>query len=179
VAVFAGGVDVAADVEAVLGEVLPGEPARIFCWVFTGRTPRSETLFVGQISDVRRDLGLACEAGGVPGADQPGPAGAKKKLVEPADLPERIRGNGFVELPITFEHAIARGRADAPIKQMFSIAAGNPVRFTATDCDRRAQASTRWLTRILRACRSAAIRSTGRQAARQGISRRINNAGPE
>ena len=32
------------------------------------------------------------------------------KLVEPADLPERIRDSGFVELPITSEHAIAAGR---------------------------------------------------------------------
>ncbi len=32
------------------------------------------------------------------------------KLVKPADLPERIRDCGFVELPITFEHAIAAGR---------------------------------------------------------------------
>ncbi len=32
------------------------------------------------------------------------------QLVEPADLPERIRDSGFVELPITFEHAIAAGR---------------------------------------------------------------------
>ncbi len=32
------------------------------------------------------------------------------KLVEPADLPERIRDSGFVELPITFEHAIAAGQ---------------------------------------------------------------------
>jgi PIN domain nuclease of toxin-antitoxin system len=32
------------------------------------------------------------------------------KLREPADLPERIRGSGFKELPITSAHAIAAGR---------------------------------------------------------------------
>jgi PIN domain nuclease of toxin-antitoxin system len=32
------------------------------------------------------------------------------KLKEPADLPERIRGSGFLELPIGFAHAIAAGR---------------------------------------------------------------------
>jgi PIN domain nuclease of toxin-antitoxin system len=32
------------------------------------------------------------------------------KLPEPADLPERIRGSGFAELPIGPEHAIAAGR---------------------------------------------------------------------
>ncbi len=32
------------------------------------------------------------------------------KIKEPADLPERIRGSGFRQLPITFEHAIAAGR---------------------------------------------------------------------
>jgi PIN domain nuclease of toxin-antitoxin system len=32
------------------------------------------------------------------------------KLKEPADLPERIRGSGFAELPIGSEHAIAAGR---------------------------------------------------------------------
>ena len=32
------------------------------------------------------------------------------KLKEPADLPERIRGSGFKELPITSAHAIAAGR---------------------------------------------------------------------
>jgi PIN domain nuclease of toxin-antitoxin system len=32
------------------------------------------------------------------------------KLVEPADLPERIRTSGFAELPITAQHAIAAGR---------------------------------------------------------------------
>ena len=46
---FAGGVDVAADVEAVLGDVLAGEPPRGFLLVFTGRTPRSLMLFAGQI----------------------------------------------------------------------------------------------------------------------------------
>jgi PIN domain nuclease of toxin-antitoxin system len=30
--------------------------------------------------------------------------------LEPADLPERIRGSGFRELPIGSEHAIAAGR---------------------------------------------------------------------
>jgi len=32
------------------------------------------------------------------------------KLVEPADLPERVRDSGFRELRISFEHAIAAGR---------------------------------------------------------------------
>jgi PIN domain nuclease of toxin-antitoxin system len=32
------------------------------------------------------------------------------KLIEPVDLPERIRDSGFRELPITFEHGIAAGR---------------------------------------------------------------------
>ncbi|HUZ54128.1 MAG TPA: type II toxin-antitoxin system VapC family toxin [Streptosporangiaceae bacterium] len=32
------------------------------------------------------------------------------KLAEPADLPERIRGSGFRELPISVDHAIAAGR---------------------------------------------------------------------
>ena len=32
------------------------------------------------------------------------------KLAEPAELPERIRGCGFRELPIRFDHAIAAGR---------------------------------------------------------------------
>jgi PIN domain nuclease of toxin-antitoxin system len=32
------------------------------------------------------------------------------KLKAPADLPERVRGSGFRELPITAEHAIAAGR---------------------------------------------------------------------
>ena len=49
VAVLAGGVDVAADVEPVLGGVFAGEPPEIFCWVLVGRTPRSLMLFVGQI----------------------------------------------------------------------------------------------------------------------------------
>jgi hypothetical protein len=49
VAVFADGVDVAAEVEPVLGDVLAGEPRRYFCWVLMGRTPRSEMLLVGQI----------------------------------------------------------------------------------------------------------------------------------
>jgi PIN domain nuclease of toxin-antitoxin system len=35
---------------------------------------------------------------------------AAGKIIEPADLPERIRGSGFRELPINFEHAIAAGR---------------------------------------------------------------------
>lgn len=35
---------------------------------------------------------------------------AAGKIVEPADLPERIRRSGFRELPINFEHAIAAGR---------------------------------------------------------------------
>ena len=49
-AVLAGCVDVAADVEAVPGVVslLVSWPD-IFCWVFSGRTPRSLVLFVGQI----------------------------------------------------------------------------------------------------------------------------------
>jgi PIN domain nuclease of toxin-antitoxin system len=32
------------------------------------------------------------------------------KLQEPKDLPERIQGSGFRELPITSQHAIAAGR---------------------------------------------------------------------
>ena len=32
------------------------------------------------------------------------------KIVEPADLPERIRRSGFRELPINFEHATVAGR---------------------------------------------------------------------
>ncbi|HUZ25315.1 MAG TPA: type II toxin-antitoxin system VapC family toxin [Streptosporangiaceae bacterium] len=32
------------------------------------------------------------------------------KLREPADLPERIRGSGFAELPVGSGHAIAAGR---------------------------------------------------------------------
>lgn len=32
------------------------------------------------------------------------------KLVEPVDLPERIRDSGFRELPVSTEHAIAAGR---------------------------------------------------------------------
>ena len=32
------------------------------------------------------------------------------KLAEPAELPERIRGSGFRELSIRFDHAIAAGR---------------------------------------------------------------------
>ena len=32
------------------------------------------------------------------------------KIVEPADLPERIRRSGFRELPINFEHAMVAGR---------------------------------------------------------------------
>jgi PIN domain nuclease of toxin-antitoxin system len=32
------------------------------------------------------------------------------KLIEPADLPERIRDSGFRQLPITAEHAIEAGR---------------------------------------------------------------------
>lgn len=32
------------------------------------------------------------------------------KLAEPADLPERVRGSGFGELAITFEHAVVAGR---------------------------------------------------------------------
>jgi PIN domain nuclease of toxin-antitoxin system len=32
------------------------------------------------------------------------------KLLEPADLPERVRDSGFIELPIKFEHAIVAGR---------------------------------------------------------------------
>jgi len=32
------------------------------------------------------------------------------KLAEPADLPERVRGSGFRELAIGFDHAIAAGR---------------------------------------------------------------------
>ena len=47
-AVLAGGVDVAADVEPVLGRVLAGEVAGDFLLGLTGRTPRSLMLFVGQ-----------------------------------------------------------------------------------------------------------------------------------
>lgn len=32
------------------------------------------------------------------------------KLAEPAELPGQIRGSGFRELPISFDHAIAAGR---------------------------------------------------------------------
>jgi PIN domain nuclease of toxin-antitoxin system len=32
------------------------------------------------------------------------------KIVQPTDLPERIRDSGFRELPITSEHAIVAGR---------------------------------------------------------------------
>ena len=39
-AVLAGGVDVAANVEPVPGDVVAGQAAGIFCWVFSGRTPR-------------------------------------------------------------------------------------------------------------------------------------------
>jgi PIN domain nuclease of toxin-antitoxin system len=35
---------------------------------------------------------------------------AAGKLIEPADLPERIRSSGFAELAISSEHAIAAGR---------------------------------------------------------------------
>jgi PIN domain nuclease of toxin-antitoxin system len=35
---------------------------------------------------------------------------AMGKLAGPTDLPERIRGSGFRELPISMEHAIAAGR---------------------------------------------------------------------
>jgi PIN domain nuclease of toxin-antitoxin system len=35
---------------------------------------------------------------------------AAGKLIEPADLPERIRGSGFAELAINSGHAIAAGR---------------------------------------------------------------------
>jgi hypothetical protein len=62
-AVLAGGIDVAADVEAVLSDVVAGEAGfvnliwphcssasgrpEIICWVFRGRTPRSLMLFEG------------------------------------------------------------------------------------------------------------------------------------
>jgi hypothetical protein len=46
--VLACGVDVAADVQPVLGGLLAGEPAGIFCCVLRGRTRRSLMLFVGQ-----------------------------------------------------------------------------------------------------------------------------------
>ena len=32
------------------------------------------------------------------------------KVAEPAELPERIRGSGFRELAISFDHAVAAGR---------------------------------------------------------------------
>jgi PIN domain nuclease of toxin-antitoxin system len=32
------------------------------------------------------------------------------KLIEPADLPERVRDSGFGELPVSFEHAITAAR---------------------------------------------------------------------
>ena len=35
---------------------------------------------------------------------------AAGKILQPADLPERIRRSGFRELPINFEHAIAAGK---------------------------------------------------------------------
>jgi hypothetical protein len=45
---FPGGVDVAGDVEAVLGEVVAGQvPADLLC--FRGRTPCSEMLLVGHM----------------------------------------------------------------------------------------------------------------------------------
>jgi hypothetical protein len=48
-AVLADGVDVAAHVEpAWVASSLVSRP-EIFCWVFSGRTPRSLILFVGQI----------------------------------------------------------------------------------------------------------------------------------
>jgi hypothetical protein len=48
-AVLAGGVDVASDVEAVLGDVVAGQAAGDFLLCFQGRTPRSLMLLVGQI----------------------------------------------------------------------------------------------------------------------------------
>jgi hypothetical protein len=44
-AVLAGGVDVTADVEAVLGDVVAGQAAGDFLLCFRGRTPRSLMLF--------------------------------------------------------------------------------------------------------------------------------------
>jgi hypothetical protein len=47
--VFAHGVDVAADIEAVLGDVLAGEPPGNLLLGLEGRRPRSLMLLVGQI----------------------------------------------------------------------------------------------------------------------------------
>ena len=48
-AVFPGSVGVAADVEAVLGDVVTGQAAGDFLLAFRGRTPCSLMLLVGQI----------------------------------------------------------------------------------------------------------------------------------
>src|SRR5256885_1254035 len=48
-ALFAGGVDVGADVESVLGDVFAGQSPGDFCCVLVGRRSRSLMLFVGQI----------------------------------------------------------------------------------------------------------------------------------
>ena len=47
-AVLAGGVDVASDVEPVPGDVVAGQAAGNLLLGFSGRTPRSLMLFVGQ-----------------------------------------------------------------------------------------------------------------------------------
>ena len=55
-AVLAGGVDVAADVEAVLGDVVAVQAPADLLLGFRGRTPRSERLLVGQtdVSEAKR-----------------------------------------------------------------------------------------------------------------------------
>jgi hypothetical protein len=55
-AVFPGGVDVAGDVEAVLGDVVAGQAPADLLLCFRGRTPRSEMLLVGHmgVSEAKR-----------------------------------------------------------------------------------------------------------------------------
>jgi hypothetical protein len=55
-AVFPGSVGVAADVEAVLGDVVTGQAAGDFLLAFRGRTPCSLMLLVGQaaVSEAKR-----------------------------------------------------------------------------------------------------------------------------
>lgn len=64
------------------------------------------------------------------------------KLREPADLPERIRGAGFIELPIGFDHAIAAGRLPLihrdPLDRML-VAQAQCENLTLVTADRRCQ----------------------------------------
>jgi hypothetical protein len=55
-AVFPGGVDVAGDVEAVLGDVVAGQAPADLVLCFQGRTPRSKMLLVGHmgVSEAKR-----------------------------------------------------------------------------------------------------------------------------